>query len=85
MDDKQPEGHEQAMRWFDALEPMPQAFALGEIDKSHMVMLVAGNVTRGIERHEARSLVMAGPVRRAPRGQSGDAALCGIVAIDPDT
>lgn len=85
MSDEQGSNHDRAMSWFDGLEPIPQAFALTEIEGAEHVMLVSGLITRGIGRDEAKRLVMAGPVRRAPRGQQGDASLCGLVVVDPAT
>lgn len=75
----------QARAWFDALEPMPQAFALAEIERAPRIMAVAGLVTRGITPEEAKALVLSGAVKRAPTNQSGDASFCGIVVLDPDT
>lgn len=81
-EDKDPKSSH-AKAWFERLAPMPQAFALAEIERAPQVMMVAGLTTRGITRDEAKALIMSGPVKRAPKNQSGDAAYCGIVVIDP--
>lgn len=72
--------------WFDALPPVPQAFALLGLPRRGVVDVQIGALATAMTREGARNLILSGPVRILPAGAStptGWGERPAVVAIHP--
>lgn len=83
----QPEGLPQAIAraWFENLPPIPQAFALQDLPDRERIIVIAGVITRTMDRNEAVRLLKSGQVRIAPADPSPQRAKCPLAVIDETT
>lgn len=83
----QPEGLPQAIAraWFESLPPIPQAFALHDLPDKEQITVIAGMITRTVERSKAERMLRSGQVRIAPADPSPQRAKCPLAVMDETT